>query len=157
MANRGEPTETRPTRWDPWRDLSPYGRWDPFRGLSLMEEFFTPGMRQAAALSPAIDVDEDEERYTIQVELAGVRKEDIHLEVEQNVLHIRGEKRVEEEEAGKRRKRRWTERVFGAFQRSFSLPSDSDPEHLEASFRDGVLRIDVPKSEAAKPRTITVK
>lgn len=153
MADR---SESRPTRWDPWRDLMPSGRGEPFQGPSWLDDFFTPAMRRAAAVSPAIDVHEDDDRYVITVELAGVRKEDIHLEIEQNVLTIRGEKRLEEE-VGKNRQRRWTERAYGAFQRSFTLPGDADADHMDAEFRDGVLTIRLPKSEAAKPRTVSIK
>jgi HSP20 family protein len=153
MADR---SESRPTRWDPWRDLGPSGRGEPFQGLSWLDDFFTPAVRRAAAVSPAIDVHEDDDRYVITVELAGVRKEDIHLEIEQNVLTIRGEKRLEEE-VGKNRQRRWTERAYGAFQRSFTLPGDADADRMDAEFRDGVLTIRVPKSEVAKPRSVSIK
>jgi HSP20 family protein len=151
MADR---PERRPTRWDPWRDLAP-GRWGP-EGPSWLDELFAPAMRRAAVHAPAMDVHEDDERYTVTVELAGVQKDDIHLEIERNVLTIRGEKRWEHE-AGKAPQRRWTERAFGAFERSFTLPTDADAERMEACFRDGVLTIEIPKSEAAKPRTIAVK
>lgn len=153
MADR---SESRPTRWDPWRDLLPSGRWEPFRGVSWLDDVFTPGLRSAAAVSPAIDVHEDDDRYVVTAELAGVRKDDIHLEVEHNVLTIRGEKRVEEE-VGRNRQRRWTERAYGAFQRSFTLPTDADADRMEAEFREGVLTVRIPKSEAAKPRTISIK
>ena len=113
-------------------------------------------LQRAAALSPAIDVDEDDDGYTICVELPGVSKEDVDVGLEGNLLTIRGDKREEKRGEGKGR-RRWTERSYGAFERSFTLPSDADAEGVDATFRDGVLRIELKKSEASKPKSISVK
>lgn len=155
MAER---RETTPAVWDPWRDLGPYGRWGGAPGLvplfEAMDEMLAPRLKNAASLSPAIDVDETEQGYNVSIELPGVTREDIDVSLEANVLTIRGEKKQEEQR--KKGRRRWTERMYGAFQRSFTLPADSDPGRLEASFRDGVLRIDVPKTEASKPKKIAV-
>jgi HSP20 family protein len=114
-----------------------------------------PTQVRAGTLVPAIDVSDDDRHYTITVELPGGRKEDLQIEVQHDTLTIRGEKKSEREE--KKEQRRYVERSYGTFSRSFSLPSDADAEHIDASFKDGVLTIRLPKTEAAKPRAIAVK
>ena len=104
---------------------------------------------------PALDVNETDDHYAITVELAGARKEDVTVECEEGVLTIRGEKKSEREE--KKEQQRFVERRYGAFSRSFSLPRDADGEHIEATFENGVLTLTIPKSEAAKPRTVSIK
>jgi len=160
MSDEQARTEERPARWSPWTDLAPYGRWGIGSGLTplarMLEEMAgPPGLRRMAAGAPAIDVDEDEQGYEVSVELPGVAREDIDIQLEENLLTIRGEKRHEAE--GGERKRRWTERSFGAFQRAFTLPPDADADRMEASYRDGVLRIQLPKTERSKPRSIAIK
>lgn len=147
--------ETRaPARWDS-------ARWDPFGTDWPMREFLRP-MRlpesfwgQAGRWVPAMDVSEDDDQYVITVELPGTKREDVALEVHENRLTIRGEKRDEREE--KKEQRRYIERSFGSFSRSFSLPKDADREHIEAGFENGVLSISIPKLEEAKPRTVDIK
>ena len=80
---------------------------------------------------------------------------DVTVEAEGNVLTIRGEKRSEQEE--KKERARWTERSYGSFSRSFTLPPNAESERVAASFRDGVLSIEIPKSEEAKPKIISIK
>jgi HSP20 family protein len=104
---------------------------------------------------PALDISDDDEQYSITVELPGGKKDDVHVEVHDDTLTIRGEKKSEREE--KKEQRRYVERSYGTFSRSFSLPSDADAEHIDASFKDGVLTIRLPKTEAKKPRAIAVK
>ncbi len=130
--------------------------WNPFG-----EEFFSPErfFRDLAApaqrLAPAVDVTEDERAYKVSVELPGVKRDQVTVEVHENVLSIRGEKRSEREE--KRDKTHWVERSYGSFTRSFSLPPTAVSEDLRASFNDGVLTIEIPKKEEAKPRLISIK
>lgn len=141
---------------EPWPGL---GEW----GLSgrlprLMDELFRDwpwAGRRERTLMPAMDVSDDDERYTVTVELPGVKKEDVHVELQEGMLTVRGEKRSEREE--KKETRRYVERSFGAFSRSFRLPPDADADRLDASFRDGILTLTIPKSEEAKPRTIAIK
>jgi HSP20 family protein len=145
---------------EPWSSLFEEG---PFmsRFPRLFDELFRgpargwPTQLRAGALVPAIDVSEDDRHYTITVELPGGRKEDLQIEVQHDTLTIRGEKKSEREE--KKEQRRYVERSYGSFSRSFSLPADADAEHIDASFKDGVLTIRLPKTEAAKPRAIAVK
>jgi HSP20 family protein len=102
-----------------------------------------------------MDVAGGEKAYTVTVELPGCRMEDVHVDLQEGVLTIRGEKRSEREE--KEEQRRYVERTYGSFSRSFRLPPDADPDHLEASLKDGVLAITIPRTEEAKPRPIAIK
>lgn len=133
--------------------------WNPFR-----EEFFSPERlfrewslptERIARLSPAVDVSEDEKSYHVTVELAGVKKEDVTVDVHENVLSIRGEKKSEREE--KKDKSHWVERTYGSFSRSFTLPPSALADELKATFKDGVLTLEIPKKEAAKARQISIK
>jgi HSP20 family protein len=145
---------------EPWSSLFEEG---PFMGRfpRLLDELFRGAARgwpiqgRAGTLVPAIDVSDDDRHYTITVELPGGRREDLQIEVQHDTLTIRGEKKSEREE--KKEQRRYVERSYGTFSRSFSLPADADAEHIDASFKDGVLTIRLPKTEAAKPRAIAVK
>jgi HSP20 family protein len=155
----GKEKEKGVTRWDPFADLGfPEWRMDFPRlgGLRrwLEEGFGEPGGR-AGVLSPAVDITENDEAYTIRAEVPGVKKDDLALEVREGVLTLRGEKKVEREE-GKDRGRR-LERSFGAFSRSFALPSDANVDRVDASFKDGVLCIVIPKQPEAKPMQVSIK
>lgn len=92
---------------------------------------------------PALDVHADDKHIEITAELPGVSEEDIDLTIEDGVLTLSGEKKSErKDESG------YTERSYGRFERSLTLPSDADDEHCSAEFRDGVLRITLPRTEA---------
>jgi HSP20 family protein len=104
---------------------------------------------------PAVDIREDKERLTIKAELPGMKKEDINVSVHENMLILSGEKRCEEED--KQGETYRSERCYGRFQRSIALPSSVETGKIDASYRDGVLTVTLPKSEAAKPRQIDVK
>jgi HSP20 family protein len=162
---KGAKQEERPALV-PWRpfeefDLGPsvFGEW-PFSSSrlprprqELLREGPWTGRREL--LIPAMDVRENDQQYSVTVELPGVRKEDVHVEIEEGVLTIRGEKASERDE--KKEHCRYTERTYGSFRRSFRLPSDADADRLDASFKDGVLAVTIPRTEAAKPRTIAIK
>ena len=104
---------------------------------------------------PACDVFEDKEGIKIVAELPGVTPEDVKLSLENNVLTIRGEKKPVTGDTTERVHR--YERSYGAFERSFSLPSTVDPEKVEAEYTNGLLFITLPKVERAKPREIQVR
>lgn len=147
--------ETRsPARWDPLAEWESLASW-PFRGAALPSRAFEGVLGQGGRFAPAIDVGEADGHYTITAELPGVKKDDVSVEVHDGVLTIRGEKRSEREEKGERG--RHFERTFGAFSRSFTLPANADADHVEARFHDGILTVEVKKSEAAKPKTVTIK
>ena len=106
---------------------------------------------------PRVDFTENDDAITMSVELPGVEKDDLQIDVTDNMISIRGEKRKEEEKKGRHYHR--VERSYGSFQRSFTLPAEVDKEKTEAKFKDGVLSITLPKTPAAKEKVkkITVK
>ncbi|MEW6246306.1 MAG: Hsp20/alpha crystallin family protein [Nitrospirota bacterium] len=151
------------TRWEPFKT-----RWDPFKELEEMEKrlatFFgrvpvrSEGEKEAmtvAEWSPLVDITEDEKEYVIKAELPEVKKEDVKLTIQDNVLSISGERKYEKEEKGKKYHR--VERAYGSFMRSFTLPEDADGSKVSAEYKDGVLKVHLPKSEKAKPKAIEVK
>ncbi len=148
------------TKWNPLTD------WDPFRDLddfsNRLGSFFgqPPARRREeggtpAAWSPSVDIVEDDKEFLVKAELPEVKKEDVHVSVQNNVLTIQGDRKFEKEEKGKRYHRR--ERSYGSFTRSFSLPEGTDAAKVKAEFKDGLLQVHLPKSEQAKPRQIEVR
>ena len=128
---------------------------DPF---ALLDTFFGPGgTRQAGNLlrAPETDVVETEREIRVVTELPGLKRDNIEVDVENNVLTIRGEKREERTE-GEQGKWHLAERRYGTFTRSFVLPRDVDAESIGARFEDGVLTVVIPKSEKARRRKIEV-
>jgi len=141
------------TTWDPIHDLfgvsREMGRLFDDRFAALRE----PETR-ASSWVPPVDIHETNESYHIAVDLPGVKKEDVSLEVKESVLSIRGERRGEKEVSEKNVHR--IERQYGIFQRAFRLPSNIDGSRVKASYKDGVLEITLPKAESAKPRQIEI-
>lgn len=125
----------------------------------LFDTFFGNGGRAANGNSlmraPETDVIETEREIRVVTEMPGLRRENIEIDVENNVLTIRGEKREQRTEG---EKGRWhlAERRYGTFTRSFVLPRDVDSDNIQAGFQDGVLTVTVPKSEKARRRRIEV-
>ncbi len=105
--------------------------------------------------APPVDICERADSIQFKVELPGIPREDIEIEVSNGVLSIRGEKKTIEDEKGDTWHRR--EFRYGSFVRSFSLPSDMKSDEAEASFKDGVLSITIPKEEKALHRKIEIK
>lgn len=105
--------------------------------------------------APETDVVETEREIRVSVEMPGLKRDNIDIDVENNVLTIRGEKREEREE-GEEGKYHIAERRYGTFTRSFVLPRDVDAENIQARFEDGVLTVTIPKSERARRRRIEV-
>jgi HSP20 family protein len=141
-------------------------RQQPFRGLStsttrlgqLLDEFFGPSplgaaMGGARSAWPAVDVEEDDQAYYVCVEAPGIQREDLDVEIDHDMITVRGERR--RNESGPRS--RWSERSYGRFVRSFSLPPDASPEQARAEFRDGMLTLTFPKHEQARPRRIEIQ
>ena len=102
---------------------------------------------------PPVDVAETQEKIIVRAEVPGLKQEDIQIEFENGLLTIRGERKLEKSEG-----MTWhrVERVYGNFSRSFTLPRTVDPEKIAASYREGILEIDVPKKEEAKPKNIRI-
>ncbi|UJR81812.1 Hsp20/alpha crystallin family protein [Sandaracinus amylolyticus] len=134
-------------------------RWDPFTEMSrLQDELFRSSFapRGAAAtratFAPAVDVFEDADAIFVQAELPGLKLEDISVGVENDVLTFSGERKSERDE-GHYVRERWV----GAFSRSFKLPRTVDVEKIEATLKDGILTVRLPKRENVKARRIEVK
>jgi len=132
----------------------------PNRLARLLDEMFqSPYFREESGLlanwMPPVDVIEEKDHIRMVAELPGVKPEDVKISLENNVLTIRGEKKQEEEHKDDRVHR--FERAYGMFERSFTLPTMIEPEKIIAKYDMGVLTIELPKVEAAKPRQITVK
>jgi len=100
---------------------------------------------------PRVDISETDDNIQITADLPGVDKDDVEISIRDNTITIRGEKKQEEEEKGEGFYK--IERSYGTFQRSFYLPSEIEEDKVEASFKDGVLKITLPKTEAAKAKT----
>lgn len=105
--------------------------------------------------APETDVIETEREIRVVTEMPGLRRENIELDVENNVLTIRGEKREQRTE-GEQGRWHLAERRYGTFTRSFVLPRDVDADEIQAAFQDGVLTVTVPKSEKARRRRIEI-
>ncbi len=153
-------------RWNPVRDLMPWGT-DLLSDLSHlhreMNHMFDPYFRGGIAddgsfgtfWSPPVEIREREDAYTVEVELPGLTKDDVKITMENDILTIRGEKNQESEE--KRGNYPRSERVYGSFLRSFTLPSSVKNDKIEAQYKNGILTVTLPKVEESKPRTIEVK
>jgi HSP20 family protein len=124
----------------------------------LFEETIPRGEREElarAVWSPAVDIYEEPDAILIEADLPGLSKENVSVNLENNVLTIQGERKLAHEEGRDSYHR--IERVVGSFMRSFTIPSNVTAEKIEAEFKDGVLRIRLPKREEAKPKQIEVK
>ena len=140
-------------------------RWDPFRELGglhtrlnrLLGE--TPARFDDEGLlttwAPPVDIQETEQEYVVKADLPDMKKDDVKVELNNGVLTVKGERKQEKEEKGKRFHR--IERTYGEFVRRFVLPTEVDGTNVVADFKDGVLTVHLPKTAAAKPQAIEVK
>ena len=110
---------------------------------------------QAAGVFPAINVSEDGESIYVRAELPGIEGDDLDISIEKETLTIAGERKMEAEDKSVSYHRR--EREWGAFRRSFSLPTRVDSDKIQARYLDGILTVTLPKAAEARPRQITVQ
>lgn len=151
--SRWEPS----ARWNPWRELEDmekrlstiFGR-IPMATSSEKKEAIA-----VAEWSPLVDISEDDKEYVVKAELPEMKKEEIKINVLDDILSISGERQYEKEENGKKYHR--VERAYGSFMRSFTLPENADGSKVHAEYKDGVLKVHLPKSEKAKPKAMEVK
>jgi HSP20 family protein len=125
----------------------------------MFNEFFRGGNGEEAgsglgSWTPAVDIHETDHGFVIKAELPGVSKDDVSVDVHQNTLTLRGQRKHEAEV--KQDKYHRVERAYGTFQRSFVLPTAVDQEKVQATFKDGVLELHLPKSDSAKPKRIAI-
>lgn len=143
-------------------------RWDPVKEMMRLQERMTRmfdevwGQRRlgedeviTGSWLPAVDVRETKDALEIQVELPGIEAKDVNVSVENGVLTLKGSRNFEKATEGETYHR--VERAYGAFERSFTLPTNVDPDRINAVYRLGVLHLTIPKREEAKPKAISIK
>lgn len=142
-------------KWDPIHELEDvstrlnrmFGRFAARAGSG--QELLT-----VADWAPSADIAETDTAYLIKAEIPGVRKEDVKVTVEDGMLMMQGERKLEKEENGKRFHR--IERSYGSFMRSFRVPDDADENNVKAEFKDGMLNVTLAKSAKPKPKSVNV-
>lgn len=142
-------------------------RWDPFRDLSILQERMNRVFEDAAvrgwksdepsattSWSPAVDIYETDSEIMVQAELPGIDRKDIALQLENNVLTLKGDRRFEKETNQENYHR--IERSYGGFSRAFTIPTIVDEDKIRADYRDGILKIALPKKEQVKTKQIKI-
>ncbi len=137
-------------------------RWNQDRGTAFLtkdvERFFKGWGFDPEVFDtvwcPTVDVSESELAYEVKAELPGINKEDIKVSMQDNVLTLKGERKEETE--AKKKNVQILERYYGKFQRSFRLPAEVKSAEIKATYKDGVLTVEIPKAEEAKPKEIEV-
>ena len=144
-------------------------RWEPFQDLLAIQErmnrLFDETLQRnrsrdeedisAGLWSPPVDIYETENEIILKAELPEIDQKDIDIKIEDNTLTIRGERKFEQET--KKENYHRIERAYGKFSRSFSLPNTIDQEKIKATYKDGILKLVMPKKEETKPKQITVE
>ena len=142
-------------------------RYDPFRDLRTLQEevnrLFTGSLPRSfdeegiarGAWSPSVDIYENKDGIVLEAELPGMKREDFDLSVENNVITLRGQRQFEKKNESDNYHR--VERAYGSFTRSFTLPNTVSADAANAEYKNGVLRVTLPKREETKARRIEVK
>lgn len=130
-------------------------QWDPFAELNRIHQTLARRNEDDRVMRPLVDIREEEKAYVVHAELPGTRPEDVNVEVEHGVLTIRGERKFTTDETVQKQYRR-VERFYGAFERSFSLPTEVDADAVQAELKNGVLEVRVPKKPAPTPKRVQV-
>jgi len=137
------------TRWDPYQQIA-----DIQRQLERTFGMAGDGRTQRGWM-PTVDIEQTDREIVLKLDLPGLRREDVSIEVRDHTLIITGERREEKEEKHEGYITR--ERIFGRFTRSFMLPEGVDPDQVHASFENGVLRVRVPRPREAQPKQIQIE
>ena len=141
------------TRWEPFRDLVSFQE----RMNRLFQDTLGPSREElmtSGTFVPPVDIYEDEQAITLKLEVPGLEEKDIEVQLENNTLTVRGERKFEKEEKEENFHR--IERRYGAFARSFTLPNTVDTGNVQASYENGILKIQLAKRAEAKPKQIKV-
>ncbi len=148
---------TQLTRWNPMKEmeqmqnrLASFWNLDPFRPVGGKEETLT-----VAEWSPRVDIVEDGKEIVLKAELPEMKKEDVKVTVDQGVLTISGERKLEKEEKDKKYHR--IESEYGSFVRSFTLPAAITSDKVSADFKDGVLKVHLPKDTKTGAKAVEIK
>jgi HSP20 family protein len=142
------------TRWEPFRDLVSFQE----RMNRLFQDTLGPSREElmtSGTFVPPVDIYEDEHAIILKLEVPGLEEKDIEVQLENSTLTVRGERKFEKEEKEENFHR--IERRYGAFARSFTLPNTVDTGKVEASYENGILKIELAKRAEAKPKQIQVK
>ncbi len=138
-------------------------RWDPFREVVALQNRVNSLFREmnegdspltTASFVPAVDIYEDANKVVLKLEVPGMQEKDLDIRVENNTLTVKGERKFEKDEKEENFHR--IERRYGTFYRAFTLPSTVDTEHINASYKDGILKLDLSKKAEAQPKQIKV-
>jgi HSP20 family protein len=139
-------------------------RWDPFRELTSLQDRMNRLFQEqysgreedltTSAFAPPVDIYEDEHNLTLKLEVPGIEEKDIDIRLENNVLTVRGERKLEKEEKEENFHR--VERRYGSFVRAFTLPNTVDPDSAKANYDKGVLKLTFAKRAEAKPKQIKI-
>ena len=140
-------------RWDPYRELTSFAdrfnrTFGPLTTRERDEEM------SLGTWMPPVDISEDKNKIKLTAELPGFREDQVDIQLEGNILTLRGERKLEEEKEGRNFHR--IERSYGQFVRSFTLPNNVDRENVRATFQTGILEIELPKREDARPKQIRI-
>ena len=143
-------------------------KWDPFQRMSSLQDrinrLFDNSIAHSGEMNeeistcawrPAVDIYETQEGVVLKAELPGITKKNVSIELKDNILMIKGVRPSETTDKEDNYYRR--ERCFGSFHRSFTLRDTVDPEKIKAKFKDGILEIEIPRSEEEKPKQIEVE
>ena len=143
-------------------------RWDPFREMNSLQREINrlfadtksregndeAGYIKERAWMPAVDISENEKEFVVKAEIPGMEQKDIEVSLEENRLTIQGERKEEKEEKGENYLRR--EMTCGSFYRAFNITTPVDDEKIKATYKNGILKIALPKVEKAQPRKIEI-
>lgn len=142
-------------KWDPFRELEDVSNsLNRFFGRSASRTESDRGMLAVADWMPSVDISETDAAYLIKAEIPDVKKEDVKVTIQDGMLTIQGERKLDKEEKGKKFHR--IERSYGSFVRSFQVPDDADETAVKAEFKDGMINVTLPKSAKAKAKAINV-
>lgn len=145
-------------RWKPYTEINTFRD-----GMNqLFNEFMGPWHSRLdkeetreMAFHPPVDIKENKDSYQVTMEVPGVNKEEISIEMKESVLSISGKREISSEEKDETYHR--IERYYGSFCRSFTIPTPVDEKKIDAAYKDGILTISIPKKEEARPKKIAIK
>src|SRR5881275_3763321 len=144
--------------WNQLREMEAQNRLRPFLGEFPIPNRIGSGEIPSLAVadwSPEVDISEDDRGYLLKADLPEMKKDDVRVTVEDDILCVSGERKIEKEDQKKKFHR--IERSFGTFRRSFTLPEDADSTKVTAEFHDGVLKVHLPSTPIARSKAIEVK
>lgn len=142
-------------KWNPFSELEDIsGRLNQIFGRSAASATAGHEVMKVADWAPSVDISETDQAFLIKAEIPGVKKEDVKVTVDNGILTIQGERKMEKEEKGKTFHR--IERSYGSFVRGFRVPAGVDDSKAKAEFKDGMINVTLPKSEKAKTKSVEI-